>query len=322
MAEEEDKQEEKFDFTAEGEALGYISLAQARLLAMQTARETPGNYGRRFTGVTMAFEVVDSSEDEDNYNITSSFRPEGRFSGQPGRKQFFIDKGGVVAHRQVLDIPSAGTGWRLPLVVFGVVVVIVVVAAGGVVLAGGRGNNVPVAAALATNTPISTPTEVPIVVVPPTETLVRTKRPLLPTPTLLNAQVYYDYGGMLAQTRQYRSAIDQFNIAIQVNPEFVSAYLSRARAHRNLDQNEQAIKDYAVAIRLDPQLIIYGERGVAYAGLGQHQRAIQDYDQAIRLNPLNSSAYDNRSKAWSALGQPQKAKADRDKACQLYREYC
>ena len=40
MTEEEDKQEEKFDFTSEGEALGYISLEQARLLAMQTARTT------------------------------------------------------------------------------------------------------------------------------------------------------------------------------------------------------------------------------------------------------------------------------------------
>ena len=70
MAEEEEKQEEKFDSTPEGEAPGYISLAQARLLAMQTARETPGNYGRRFRGVTMAFEVVESGEDEDYYNVT------------------------------------------------------------------------------------------------------------------------------------------------------------------------------------------------------------------------------------------------------------
>ena len=75
MAEDQGKDEEKFEFTAEGEALGYISLAQARLLAMQTARDAPGNYGRRFRGVTMAFEVVDSSEDEDYYNVTMTVRP-------------------------------------------------------------------------------------------------------------------------------------------------------------------------------------------------------------------------------------------------------
>lgn len=49
----EDKQEEKIDFTAEGEDLGYISMAQARLLAMgtgyrsqilPTSRWGPGGY--------------------------------------------------------------------------------------------------------------------------------------------------------------------------------------------------------------------------------------------------------------------------------------
>lgn len=46
MADYEEKQEEKFDFTAKGEVSGYIFLAQARLLATQTARETPGNFGK------------------------------------------------------------------------------------------------------------------------------------------------------------------------------------------------------------------------------------------------------------------------------------
>ena len=38
MAEDQRKEEEKFDFTDEGEAVNYISLEQARVLAMQTAR--------------------------------------------------------------------------------------------------------------------------------------------------------------------------------------------------------------------------------------------------------------------------------------------
>ena len=39
MAEDQGKEEEKFDFTLEGEAVGYISLDQARVLAMRHARE-------------------------------------------------------------------------------------------------------------------------------------------------------------------------------------------------------------------------------------------------------------------------------------------
>ena len=43
MSEDRGKEEEKFDFTAEGE--GYISLAEARVFAVRTAVEKPGDYG-------------------------------------------------------------------------------------------------------------------------------------------------------------------------------------------------------------------------------------------------------------------------------------
>ena len=73
-----------FDFTLEGEALGYFSLDQARVLAMRTARETPGDYGRRFRTANMAFEVVEDTETEDHYVVTLSFRPGGEFTGTLG----------------------------------------------------------------------------------------------------------------------------------------------------------------------------------------------------------------------------------------------
>ena len=38
----EDKKEDSFEFDSAGETIGYISMAQARVLAMRTAREEPG----------------------------------------------------------------------------------------------------------------------------------------------------------------------------------------------------------------------------------------------------------------------------------------
>ena len=106
MAEDQGKEEEKFDFTSEGEAVNYISLAQARLQAMQTARETPGEYGSQYQDVSMAFEVVVAAEEEDYYTITLSFRPQGQFSGVPGQEQFFIEKEGTIARGP--SMPIAG----------------------------------------------------------------------------------------------------------------------------------------------------------------------------------------------------------------------
>ena len=65
MAEDENNESEKFDFAPDGE--GYISLAEARVLAMQTAVASPGDYGSQYQGVVMVFEVVESSEDDDYY---------------------------------------------------------------------------------------------------------------------------------------------------------------------------------------------------------------------------------------------------------------
>ena len=71
MAEDQGKEEEKFDFTGEGEAVGYISLEQARVLAMQTAGETHGDYGSQYQEISMVFEVVQANEGEDYYDVSA-----------------------------------------------------------------------------------------------------------------------------------------------------------------------------------------------------------------------------------------------------------
>ena len=141
MVENGDSKEDKFDFSSEGEALAYISLEQARLLAMQTAREAPGDYGRRFRGIRMVFQPVQEEEGEDYYVVTLSFRPEGDFAGNPGEEQFFIEKEGCVAHRQVLSHPRAEGGRHLPIIPIGIGLVIVAVVAIVAVLVVGRGGS-------------------------------------------------------------------------------------------------------------------------------------------------------------------------------------
>ena len=134
--------EKRDTFDAAGEFAGYISLDQARVRAMRSARESPGEYGDRYADVPMAFEVEDESETEDHYVITLAFRPQGSWVGTPGREQFFIEKEGTVAHRQVLGLPATEGKRRLPIVpiaIGGVAVVIVAIVAAVVVGGGGGG---------------------------------------------------------------------------------------------------------------------------------------------------------------------------------------
>jgi hypothetical protein len=114
MVDDRDQKAEKFEFDAAGEVPVYISLEQATLMAMEAARDDPGDYGERFQGVGMVFDVVQQEEGEDYYTITLSFSPEGDFTGTPGREQFFIAKEGRIAHRQLRGRPRRTGEWPLP----------------------------------------------------------------------------------------------------------------------------------------------------------------------------------------------------------------
>jgi len=106
----EDKKEDSFEFDSAGEAVGYISMAQARVVAMRTAGEEPGNYGAGFKGIQMVFEVAgaeqDSEEEGGLFHIWLSYRPEGTFQGQSGVEEFILTDVGEIEIRQVLSWPA------------------------------------------------------------------------------------------------------------------------------------------------------------------------------------------------------------------------
>ena len=85
MVDEEGKKEDKFDeFDDTGEALGYISLEQARVLAMRTAREEPGSYGSENEGVEMAFSVLEEQEGEERGDLKKGARRTERIRDSKG----------------------------------------------------------------------------------------------------------------------------------------------------------------------------------------------------------------------------------------------
>ena len=132
MVDNEDR--EKTEFTSEGESLGDISLPQARVMALRTARASSARrhwlLPRR-----MVFEVLNDYEDEDTYTIVLSFRPEGDFDGTPGQEQFKFRKTGRFEARGVLRPPKSSMRFVLKgfapaagvLAVSGVIAVLVFV---------------------------------------------------------------------------------------------------------------------------------------------------------------------------------------------------
>ena len=212
----------------------------------------------------MAFDTLEAIEDEDFYTITLSFRPQGNFSGTPGQEQFFIEKEGRVAVRQVLSLPRRGRRFPVLPVAIGVVIVGVIVAVGAVFMLGGTSDDA-----------------VSVAVVTPTETPVATEAPT-PTP---NASSYYNKGADYSNGGKYQLAVDEYTKAIQLDPDYLFAYNNRGNAYIELGEYQTAIEDYDKAIQLDPDYArAYNNRGIAYRRLSQDAEADADLTKACSLD--------------------------------------
>ena len=99
--------------------------------------------------------------------------------------------------------------------------------------------------------------------------------------------------------------------------------LGRANGQRDIDlreaQYDRAIQDFDQAIRINPNFAhAYNGRGLAYSlARAEYDRAIQDVYQAIRINTNLSAAFLLRSLAKRAKGDSVGAAADLAKSKQL-----
>jgi tetratricopeptide (TPR) repeat protein len=94
-----------------------------------------------------------------------------------------------------------------------------------------------------------------------------------------------------------QQAIQEFDIAIGLNPKYAIAYFMRGYVRGQLKNSQQAIDDYNQAITLDPNdVAAYGNRGNLKYESQDLNGAIADYNRAIEIDPKYALAYYNRAR--------------------------
>ncbi|RME79689.1 MAG: AAA family ATPase [Methanobacteriota archaeon] len=136
--------------------------------------------------------------------------------------------------------------------------------------------------------------------------------------SLADAKRYYELAEDYFDKRDYEKAIENYNMAILLNPLFSEAYFGRALAYYKLKEYDKAIADYTKVIELDPKNpIVYNNRGDVYYRKGDFGTAIKDYDRAIMFNQNYMKAYYNRGLCYASLEQYDKAIEDFSKVTEL-----
>jgi len=105
---------------------------------------------------------------------------------------------------------------------------------------------------------------------------------------IAGGQYYCDKGWEHFNVGQYEKAIGFYSIAIEhikTGPWEGQCYHRRAWSYAKLKQHQQAIQDYDKAIQLDPNYAkAYNNRAITFSNLGQRVLAEKDAMKACELD--------------------------------------
>lgn len=123
--------------------------------------------------------------------------------------------------------------------------------------------------------------------------------------------------------KQYNNALSYYNKAINdcvIKNKY--SFYNRGIVWGLLGEDDSAIKDYSIAISLDPKFAsAYVNRGNKYSKARKFKLALSDYDNAIKHEPKLSKAYNNRGWLYERLGKYELAFEDYESALKAEPEY-
>jgi tetratricopeptide (TPR) repeat protein len=125
------------------------------------------------------------------------------------------------------------------------------------------------------------------------------------------AAAYNNRGVAYRLKAEYDKAIDDFNQAVRLRPNYPNAFNNRGVAYRNKGDLGHALADYDQAIRLKPDyLAAFYNRGLAFLEKGEYARAIDDFTALLEVDHRNPLVLFRRGQALAKNGNVEAANVD------------
>lgn len=113
-----------------------------------------------------------------------------------------------------------------------------------------------------------------------------------------SAKEFTQKGMEFYEKHEYMEALINLNKALEIDPNYSSAYYLRANIKDAFDDRHGAMKDYNIAVEKNPKFAdAFFARGNVKMKLQDYYGAIDDYTASIAVNPNYIEAYFNRGRA-------------------------
>jgi tetratricopeptide (TPR) repeat protein len=118
------------------------------------------------------------------------------------------------------------------------------------------------------------------------------------------AVAHFNRGYVLWEMGDFAAAQDAFDKSLSLKPNHVDALFYRGMTQNELAEFDAAIRDFTAVIQQMPDsAIAFNGRGVAYYRTMEYNRALSDFNEALRLSPDTQMASDNKLAAEKALSE-------------------
>lgn len=127
-----------------------------------------------------------------------------------------------------------------------------------------------------------------------------------------NPMIYNNRGEIFFAQQQYDLALADYNKSLSVDPEFTNALANRGAVFGITKKYDEALKDLSKAISINPNdARALSNRGFVYYNQNENEKAIQDFNASIQLNPYDADILNMLGLCYARL-------KDYDKAISFY----
>ncbi|HEY9634318.1 MAG TPA: tetratricopeptide repeat protein [Coleofasciculaceae cyanobacterium] len=129
------------------------------------------------------------------------------------------------------------------------------------------------------------------------------------------AEAWNGKGNSLLELKHYKDALNAYDKAIQIQPNYLEAWIGRSNALDRSQRYEEAINSFNTALKIQPNhLESLNGLGNVQIKLQNYSEAIASFDKAVKLQPNYSPTWYKRGLALHHLRQYEEAVKSYDKA--------